>query len=463
MMKEDEPISTQANDPELDMENIIGLGSFSARKTYYPELQKKIKEQKALNDELSRQNEQINQTNEELAQINKQLEQTNADLKAALKKAEESDRLKSAFLANVSHEIRTPMNGIMGFAQLLRDRSYSEEEQHKYIGIIEKSGERMLNTINDLISIAKIEAEQTDIILEEVNLMEMAQEAFVFFKEEARAKGLYFNMTSNIAPAGELLISDKNKLFAILSNLLKNAIKYTQKGGVELKIYKSSGDIALAVCDTGIGIPKEKHAAVFDRFVQASLSISQPYEGAGLGLSIAKAYAEMLGGRIHLKSEIGKGSEFTLLIPAPANFSTEDAENEEKTTAGRQGGSVSLSDCSVLVVEDDVHSRLYISTILEGQCRQLHYALNGQQALEKLRDNNVKIDLILMDLKMPEMDGFEASRKIRAIDPDVKIIAQTAYAMEGDQQKALKAGCNDYISKPFKKNDLLLKMKSVFA
>lgn len=238
-----------------------------------------------------------------------------AELVKAKEKAEESDRLKSAFLANMSHEIRTPMNGIIGFATLLKEHENTDLIQQKYIDIIEKSGDRMLNIINDLIDISKVEAGQMDINLSDTNITEMFDYLSNFFRLEAQRKGL--QLIVELPENGNCirLTTDKEKVYAILTNLIKNAIKFTSKGSIKFGCNQEGNNMLFFVKDTGMGIPKEKIGVVFDRFVQADSNIANGYEGAGLGLSISKAYVDMLGGKIWVESEVGVGSSFYFTIP----------------------------------------------------------------------------------------------------------------------------------------------------
>ena len=237
------------------------------------------------------------------------------DLVAAKEKAEESDRLKSAFLANMSHEIRTPMNGIMGFTELLKEPHLKGKEKKKYIKIIQKSGERMLDTINDLIEISKVESGTVEVQYSHFNINEQIDYYYNFFKPEAEKKGLNLSFQKELSFDRAFIKSDKDKLNGILVNLIKNAVKYTNQGNVEFGYCIKGKMIEFFVKDTGIGIEEARQKVVFDRFVQADMSFSKPYEGAGLGLSIAKAYVDMLNGKIWLESEPGKGSQFFFTIP----------------------------------------------------------------------------------------------------------------------------------------------------
>ena len=238
-----------------------------------------------------------------------------AELVHAKEKAEESDRLKSAFLANISHEIRTPMNGIMGFAELLREPDLSPEQIQEYIQVIEKSGQRMLCLINDITDIARIEAGQMKLIIHESNINEIVKEIYKFFLPEAERKGLDISVFTTLSAEEAVFKTDREKLFAILSNLVKNSLKFTFKGSIEIGYHKKGEFLEFFVKDTGIGISPEKQKIIFERFIQADMSNTRSSEGTGLGLSISKAYVEMLGGKIWLESEEDKGSIFYFTIP----------------------------------------------------------------------------------------------------------------------------------------------------
>ena len=366
----------------------------------------------------------------------------------AKQKAEESDRLKSAFLANMSHEIRTPMNGILGFAELLKEPNLSGEKQQKYISIIEKSGARMLNIINDIVDISKIEAGLMRLEITESDINEQIEYIYTFFKPEVEAKGI--KLSFNIAlPAKEAIIkTDREKIFAILTNLVKNAIKYSNEGFIEFGYDKKGNSLEFFVKDSGIGIPKERQSAIFERFIQADIEDKMARQGAGLGLAITKAYVEMLGGRIWVESEVGRGSTFYFTIPY-------DTVSEKTSGANINDLSDDFPtfDLKVLIVEDDETSSELLSIILDKYAKDIITVNNGTQALETFRDNQ-DIGLIMMDIQIPDMNGLEVSRNIRAINNDVIIIAQTAYGLAGDQAKAINAGCTDYISKPINKDEL---------
>jgi PAS domain S-box-containing protein len=376
-------------------------------------------------------------------------------------KAEESDRLKSAFLANMSHEIRTPMNGILGFTSLLKEPHLTGDEQQEYIKIIEKSGDRMLNIINDIISISRVDSGQIEILLSETNVNEQIREIFNFFKLEAELKGIRLYISNLPHERTANVITDKEKLYAVLTNLVKNALKFTQKGTIEIGYIKKEDFLEFFVRDTGQGVTTEQKELIFDRFRQGSESLSRNYEGAGLGLSISKAYVELLGGKIWVESvskqqinmELNEASGSTFYFTIPWNPLKED-KIEKLTEAASTYAEKQSCNLKILIVEDDPTSEMYISTIITNIAREILYARTGREAVEVCRDHP-DIELVLMDMKMPEMDGYEATRLIRGFNKEVVIIAQTAHGLLNDKEKTIEAGCNDYISKPIIRGKLL--------
>ncbi len=396
---------------------------------------------------LEKKTKENNRINEELI-IEKQL------LELSKERAEESDRLKSAFLANMSHEIRTPMNGMLGFSKLLNDKSLSADTQEKYIGIIEKSGDRLLNIINDIINISKIESGLMELIQQETNLNHQIDYISSFFKPEIEEKEMNFVCINSLPFRKAIIITDKEKLIAILMNLFKNAIKYSNIGTIELGISANENNIEFYVKDMGIGIQKERLDAIFERFVQADIEDKNAYQGAGLGLSISKAYVEMLGGKIWVKSELGKGSTFFFTLPI--NNKTASDSIDKLDVLSKNELKESQAKYNILIVEDDAISEDLITITIAKLAKNILVARTGNEAIEACR-KHPDIDLVLMDLQMPILDGYEATRQIRKFNKDVVIIAQTAFALEGDKEKSISAGCNDYISKPIDKT-LLVQM-----
>ncbi len=376
------------------------------------------------------------------------------ELIIAKDRAEESDRLKSAFLANMSHEIRTPMNGILGFASLLKEPDLSGQEQQQFIRMIEKSGARMLNIINDIIDISKIESGQVENSISETNINDQIEYMYSFFKPEVERKNLQFSFKNSLPAKESIINTDREKIFAILTNLVKNAAKFTEEGSIEFGYNLVETDnypsLQFFVKDTGIGIPKNKQEVIFERFAQADVFDTKALQGAGLGLSISKAYVEILGGKIWVESEEGKGSVFYFTIP----YIPEPKEKAVLNTVAPADEVLDqVKKLKPLIAEDDEASELFISTVVKKISKEVLSTKSGLDAVDISR-NNPDIDLILMDIQLPEMNGYEATRQIRQFNEDVIIIAQTAFALTGEREKAIEAGCNDYISKPINKDEL---------
>ncbi|NOR87535.1 MAG: PAS domain S-box protein, partial [Bacteroidales bacterium] len=371
------------------------------------------------------------------------------ELIRAKEKAEESDRLKSAFLANMSHEIRTPMNGILGFTSLLQEPDLTEEEMKAYSIVIERSGQRMLDTVNNLIDISKIESGQMNIHITEVNINTQIDNLYQFFKVETENKNLALSFSKGLSDKRALINTDDEKLFGILTNLIKNAIKFTDKGSIEFGYSLNKKSLNFFVKDTGIGIPLKKQKSVFERFTQADLSLSSQYEGSGLGLSITKAYIQMLHGKLWMESQEGFGSSFYFSIP----YSKINNDSSIDHTNASSAATENVKKLKILIADDDETSQVYLSTVVKSICKEVIFAKDGQEVIDICK-NNQDLDLILMDIKMPIINGYDASREIRSFNKDIIMLAQTAYALTGDKEKALESGCNDYIPKPIMKKEL---------
>ena len=370
--------------------------------------------------------------------------QVESELIRAKEKAEESDRLKSAFLANMSHEIRTPMNAILGFSNLLKEPHLSDGEQQEYIKLIEKGGERMLNIIHNIVDISKIESRQMEVYITDTDVNENIEFLYSFYKKEASLKGIQI-FCKNALPKNEAVIkTDRKKLYSALSNLVKNAIQYTSEGSIEFGYEKKGKTLEFFVKDTGSGVPEQYKELIFERFRQGNDLTRKFTEGAGLGLSISKAYIELLGGKMWLESEHGKGSIFYFTLPYnPAN-KKDLADKDDSTVTGKYD---QFKNLKILIVEDYGPSLAFLSKVLAKHCKEILTSSSGAKAVEVCRIN-ADIDLVLMDIKLPDLDGYEATRQIRQFNKDVIIIAQTAFGLTGDREKAIEAGCNDYISKP---------------
>jgi PAS domain S-box-containing protein len=383
------------------------------------------------------------------------------ELKRAKEHAEESDRLKTAFLANMSHEIRTPMNGILGFSELLKNPELTGDEQQEYISIIEKSGARMLNIINDIVDISRIEAGLMQLDVVESDINDQLGYIYSFFKPEVEAKGIKFSLHDSLPGNESVVFTDREKSYAILTNLVKNAIKFTEHGSIEFGCIRKGDFLEFYVNDTGIGIPKDRQEAVFERFIQADIADKMARQGAGLGLAISKAYVEMMGGKIWVESTEGIGSSFYFTLPYTAG--PEGKENRADLQYDKHDNDLGNENqvLKILVVEDDETSEMLLSMALKMVGKEIIKAKTGFEAIETFR-NNPGIDLIFMDMLMPGMNGFEAARQIRQLNKEVVIIAQTALGLSGDKEKAIRAGCNDYVTKPVKKAELLSIIKKYF-
>jgi PAS domain S-box-containing protein len=379
-----------------------------------------------------------------------------ADLIRAKDKAEESDRLKTIFLENLSHEIRTPLNGIIGFTSLLKNDALTEDDKNNYIQIVEESGRHLLTIIDDLIEVSRIEANQVELHQESFNINELLEELSFFFNENIRFKEnpVVLGLSKPLKNEESYIQADKARLRQILFNLLSNAFKFTSVGRIDFG-YEVSGKEKLLfyVKDTGIGIPEEAQEIVFERFRQADESTTRKYGGNGLGLTISKGLVEAMGGKIWLSSRENQGTEFYFELP----FRTFTSIPEKGKARGVFAGNYNWTGKKVLVAEDEASNFYLLQHILDRTGAEVHHVTSGEDVLEKLGDGNT-FDLLLLDIKMPGMDGIMTVKMLRDKKISIPVIAQTAYAMSQDRQKCIDAGCDDYITKPIKSKELLSKI-----
>ncbi|MFO7867831.1 MAG: two-component regulator propeller domain-containing protein [Bacteroidales bacterium] len=395
-------------------------------------------------EEISRQNEELFRHRNDLQKL---IDDRTADLLVAKQKAEESDRLKSAFLSNMSHEIRTPMNGIVGFSEMLVSDELSQEEKNEYARVIAESSKQLLRIVDDILSISRIETGAMSVNTESVDLHELMEEVRGFFELQARAKNISYIQD---VPDDEIHFeTDKTKLFQIISNLLGNALKFTSKGEIHCGVVCYSSWIQFYVKDTGIGIPPKLHTKIFERFRQAELTVSRTYGGTGLGLAISKKLVELLGGEIWLESEVNVGSSFYFTLPYKKANPTE-RDNTLKVTEFR-----SLSSKKILVAEDNAINYYYVEQILGHANIPYIRAKNGEDAIEKCKIHHNEIGMILMDVKMPLKDGITAAQEILNMFPDIPILIQTAFVLTLQKDEATRIGCVGVIAKPIKREELL--------
>ncbi len=365
-------------------------------------------------------------------------------------KAQESDQLKTAFLNNISHEIRTPFNGILGFLSLINEKDITTEEREQYIDIINMSAERLLNTINDIVEISTIQAHQTKVVKAISYISNLTERLFEKHKTEAEKKGLKLILNHQFLNHDGCFYTDEGKLFSVLTNLLNNAIKFTKSGSVVFGYEKSGDNVRFYVKDTGVGIQSHKKQTIFERFMQGDVSNTREFEGSGLGLSIAKAYVELLEGTIWLESEPGKGTVFYVEIP----FQAVIFKKANNLTGISSPSNDDQQKPVILFAEDDDINFDFTNVLLRMANYTVIRAHTGAEAIRFCR-NHPEISLILMDIKMPDTNGYVATSEIRIFNPDVPIIAVTAYSQPGDEKRALEAGCNSMLTKPVSRHTLL--------
>ncbi|MBN1144570.1 MAG: response regulator [Bacteroidales bacterium] len=364
-------------------------------------------------------------------------------------KAEESNRLKTAFLHNISHEIRTPLNAIIGFAGLMGQADLTDERKIQYNQIISQANNQLLAIIDDIINISHIETGQIVKNESETNINLILNNLHRQYLPEARKKGIDYKISTSCSGPDGIIITDENKVISILTNLLNNAFKFTHAGSIELGCFKHGDMLGFTVSDTGIGIPESEHERIFDRFYQAEKSDTTLYGGLGLGLSIASAYVRLLGGQFELESAPGTGSKFSFTIPYR---NIQETKNENHYPENDQNSVVTGK--TILVAEDEDSNYAFVQTILDPLGYKIIRAFNGSDAID-LCVANPHINMVLMDIRMPVKNGYESTAEILKFRPELPIVAQTAYSYPKDRANAIDKGCIDYIAKPFSKDQLI--------
>ena len=374
-------------------------------------------------------------------------------LRRSKEKAEQADKLKSAFLANMSHEIRTPINGILGFANLMEMREFPRDKEVQYLRIINNSGKLLLSLINDIIDIAKIEAGQINIENSRIDLQGLFNDMFDFYQgEKNRRDKQHIQINANIPSAENTLtiVTDPFRLKQIINNLLNNSLKFIDKGSIEFGYTFETNYVLFFVKDTGIGMTEEDSGIIFDRFKQAGSS-SKKKEGTGLGLAISKGLVELLGGKMWMKTQFGFGSEFYFTIPIEQP--TLNVQLESPNLQLSRLKDFNWTGKTLLLVEDEEVNYLYINELLINTGINLLRVVTGEEAIN-ICQSTLIIDLILMDMRLPGINGFDATRLIKRIRREVPIVAQTAYAMENEKKHCIEAGCDHYMTKPFDQDTL---------
>ena len=367
----------------------------------------------------------------------------------AKEKAEESDRLKTAFLQNISHEIRTPLNAIMGFSQLLNSNKNNPDKIDKFTNIIIKSSNDLLNVVTDILTISSLEAGAENIYSEEVNINHFLNEIFLEYKQKSENQNLILYLKKQLPDNLSTIVTDYSKLYKIFTNLLDNALKFTFTGYIEFGYYIKENEFIYYVKDTGIGIKKEFHKTIFERFRQADIlpSNKKAISGLGLGLNISKAFVQLLKGEMWLESEFGSGSTFCFSIP----FNSINIKNN----INKDNEIIIPNNLHpVLIVEDEEHNFLYLSELLyNNQGVDVIHARNGKEAIQ-MCSKNPNFRFVIMDIKIPIIDGYEATRIIKSQFPELPIIACTAFASNDDKNKALDSGFDDYFVKPINNTNI---------
>ena len=371
------------------------------------------------------------------------------ELLIAKEKAEASDKLKTAFLRNISHEIRTPLNGILGFGLLMSDPDLSADEKDEFLMMVNESSDRLINTIANIMDTALIVTGNQEVRLKSISLDEMLREIMNKFQHQCVQKKLVFSVQKHPEIDGLLFTSDPEILNKVLNHLIGNAIKFTKEGSIQVVCTIKKNALEFTVRDSGIGIPAGVQQQIFEHFIQGDASNTRDHEGSGLGLSIAKGLVNLLEGRIWVESTLNEGSSFIFSVPAQVTYPQTGTAPAIKTNP--------TGKPLVLVADDETSNCILLKLILEKMGIEVIVVSDGQQAVEACRNNNA-IVLVFMDMKMPVMDGFTATKMIKNFRPQLPIIALTAYALGGDEKKAQDAGCDDYLTKPLRKELLTYKL-----
>lgn len=382
----------------------------------------------------------------------RELEKMNIELIAAKEKAESSNRLKTSFLNNISHEIRTPLNGILGFGQILSEGDFLPEEKEVYLTMLNNSSDRLIDTVTNFLDISLLNSGSQDVFKREINPEDPIITVLRKFEESCLTKNI--SLTTYLPPNDHsvVILTDSDLLYKILYQLIDNAVKFTKEGTITVGYEKHENEFHYFVKDSGIGITEEVSKSIFGQFIQEDSTDTRRYEGSGLGLSVAKGFVELLGGTIWLDSEKGKGSTFYFSLPGIQQTTLKSIQSNINTS------NTLTSKLTLLVAEDNEINFILIKLLLKDDLIEIFHASNGIEAIE-LCHLHPEISLVLMDLKMPEMDGFEATRQIKSFRRDLPILAVSAYTENEVRLMAMQAGCDDFITKPINKEIIYRKLR----
>ncbi len=399
--------------------------------------------------------QRLNSTRADAIKAYEIAENTKSELKEALKvaeflteKAKEASNAKTCFLANMSHEIRTPMNAIIGFSEVLSQDSSIKGKQLKYINIIKQNSQNLLNIINNILDISKIEAGKITIEKRNISVRNICKDLMETLRFSAQQKGLSLEYDIDRSTV-DTINSDPTRLRQCLTNLIGNAIKFTNEGSVTLQVNSDGDYINFSVIDTGIGIARDKQSKIFDVFSQEDVSTTRKYGGSGLGLSITRDLVSLLGGNLSLESCKGKGSKFTISIPIGRIDETSQCQ---KSLEREDNHANKKFNAHVLVAEDNLANQMLIKLLLGKHGIKVDIANDGKEALDMARSS--EYDMILMDMQMPRLSGFDATKAIREKDKKTPIIALTASALREDELRSAEVGCNQHLSKPIDHKNL---------
>ena len=423
-------------------------------------------ERKKITRELTEAKLRAEKLQKDAERVNKQLRTAVEGANLMAREAIKAEHSKSQFLANMSHEIRTPMNAIVGFSQVLADEKLTPQ-QREFVEIIQDSGENLLKLIDDILDLSRIEAGNIYVEIADCQIGKLLDRVESVVRLEAEEKGLEFRIARS-ASLPKVIRTDSVRLRQCLANLANNAVKFTEKGHVYVNVSLERDDytsyVRFDVEDTGVGIPADRQQAIFDSFVQVDGSTTRKFGGTGLGLAITKSLTELLGGTLSLSSEQGKGSVFTLIVPAGVDTSLQDPFVQEDpgtdSAADEQPEPAFGGSGRILIAEDILTNRKLLAMLLRNMGFETIIAEDGEQAVDKALAEPV--DLILMDMQMPNVNGYEATRILRNKGFKGPIVAVTAHAMTGDDKKCIEVGCDDYLSKPIDRKKLLEKIRRHF-